>query len=202
MERWQGAQSFALYQDMKERVQVGDSFILMVALVGFLDESGLAPLFFLAAALHEMGHVLAVSLCGGTLLQLRLTAAGGVIRYRLPRISMLKDVCIAAAGPAFGLLAAWGAAALGYYRFAGANLLLSMLNLMPVRPLDGGQMITALLRGGTIQLVVEAGCCILLGLLSGMIFLRGGGCSLLIFTTILIGYLQKNLQNPCKRFKI
>ena len=187
---------------MKERIQVGDSFILMAALVGFLDESGLAPLFFLAAALHEMGHALAVLFCGGTFIQLRLTAAGGVIRYRLPRISMLKDVCIAAAGPAFGLLAAWGAAAFGYYRFAGANLLLSMLNLMPVRPLDGGQMITALLQGGTIQLVVEAGCCILLGLLSGVIFLQGGGCSLLIFTTILIGYLQKNLQNPCKRFRI
>ena len=31
---------------MKERIQVGDSFILMAALVGFLDESGLAPLFF------------------------------------------------------------------------------------------------------------------------------------------------------------
>ena len=202
MERWQGAQPFALHQDMKERIQVGDSFILMATLVGFLDESGLAPLFFLAAALHEMGHALAVFFCGGTFIQLRLTAAGGVIRYRLSRMSMLRDVCIAAAGSIFGLLAAWGAAAFGYYRFAGANVLLSMLNLLPIRPLDGGQIITALLRGGAVQRAIEWGCCLLLGLFSGVIFLQGGGCSLLIFTAVLVGYLQKNLQNPCKRFRI
>lgn len=39
---------------------------------------------------------------------------------------------------------AWIAAVLGCYRFAGANFLLSMLNLLPVRPLDGGQMAYAL----------------------------------------------------------
>lgn len=62
---------------MSGRLQVGDSFLLMAALGGFLDESGVAPLFFAAAALHEGGHALAVRACGGTITLFRLTALGG-----------------------------------------------------------------------------------------------------------------------------
>ena len=58
---------------MSGRLQVGDSFLLMAALAGLLDESGVAPLFFAAAALHEGGHALAVRACGGTITLFRLT---------------------------------------------------------------------------------------------------------------------------------
>lgn len=187
---------------MNGRLQVGDSFLLMAALAGFLDESGAAPLFFAAAALHEAGHALAVYACGGTVTVLRLTALGGVMRYRLPKLSMLSDVWIAAAGPLAGIGMAWLTAQFGWYRFAGANLLLSMLNLLPVRPLDGGQMVSALLRGRRMQFALEAICCLLLGLCAAAMLKRGGGGSLLVFWTALAVNLRKNLQKCRIRYKI
>lgn len=187
---------------MSGRLQVGDSFLLMAALAGFLDESGVAPLFFAAAALHEGGHALAVRACGGTITLFRLTALGGVMRYRLPALSILSDLCIAAAGPLAGIGAAWIAAVLGCYRFAGASFLLSMLNLLPVRPLDGGQMAYALLRGSRAQLALEIICCLLLGLCAGVVLLCSGGCSMLLFSGALAANLQKNLQKCWIGYKI
>lgn len=183
---------------MNGRLQVSDSFLLMAALAGFLDEGGIAPLFFAAAALHELGHALAVRLCGGEVLCLRLTAVGGVLRYRLRRPTAARALCIAAAGPLVGLAAAWCGARLGYALFAGANLLLSVLNLLPVRPLDGGEMMAVLLGGGRGQLAMECAVCAMLGALSGWIVFRGGGCSLLLLTGVLVANLQINLQK-CKK---
>lgn len=174
----------------------------MAALAGFLDESGVAPLFFMAAALHELGHALAVYTCGGTLVCLRLTALGGVLRYRLPYPGAWMDMWIAAAGPLAGLFAAWIAASLGSFRFAGANLLLSMFNLLPVRPLDGGQLVTALLHGGRAQLALELSCCLLLALTSGLLLCRGGGCSLFLLAAALTVNLQKNLQKCTDGYRI
>lgn len=179
---------------MSGRIQVSDSFILMAALAGFLDEGGIVPLFFAAAALHELGHALAIHLCGGKVLCLRLTAFGGVLRYRMRAPMAACAVWIAAAGPLAGLIAAWCAAGLGYYSFAGANLLLSLLNLLPVRPLDGGEMVYALLGGSLAEVIVEGVVCAAVGVLAGVILYRGGGCSLLLLTGALVVNLRKNLQ--------
>ena len=187
---------------MSGRLQVGDSFLLMIAFAGFLDESGTAPLFFAAAALHEAGHVLMVYACGGTVTMLRLTALGGVLRYRLSKVSMLKDVAIAAAGPITGIGIALLTVGSGWYRFAGANLILSMLNLLPIRPLDGGQIVSVLLQGGWGQIALEMICCLLLGLLAGAVLCRGGGCSFLIVCGVLLVNLQKNLQKTNAGYKM
>lgn len=174
----------------------------MAALTGFLDTGGITPLFFLAAAIHEVGHALAVYLCGGTIRCLRLTAFGGVLRYRMHPETTAKAVCIAAAGPALGLFAAGCAARRGFYTFAGANLLLSLVNLIPVRPLDGGEIVYTLFGGGLPALILESGVCILLCVLSAVILYRGGGCSLLLLTGALVANLQKNLQKYKKWYRI
>lgn len=187
---------------MSGRLQVGDSFILMAAVAGFLDTTGIAPLFFMAAALHEAGHALAVRVVGGQMTCLRLTALGGVMRYRLFRPSPAADFWIAAAGPLAGLFAAWIAAGLGSFRFAGANLLLSLFNLLPVRPLDGGQMLESICRGRVWQLYLETACCLLLAAASIYILSHGGGGSLFLLAIALSAGLQKNLQKYVNGYKI
>lgn len=179
---------------MSGRIQVADSFFLLAALVGFVDETGISLLFLAAAAIHEVGHALAIRLCGGQILLLRLTSVGGVIRYRLPRPDRVRAVCIAAAGPAAGLAAACGAAAAHSPVFAGASLLLSLLNLLPVRPLDGGQIACALLPDRVQQGVELAVCLFCAG---GAVYLamHGFGCGALIFSGVLGWECRKNLQN-------
>ena len=181
---------------------MGDSFLLMAALAGFLDESGIVLLFLLAAALHEAGHAAAVRLCGGVIVSLRLTMLGGTLQYRLPASPVRAAVFIAAAGPLIGLLAAWLFAGLEDFRFAGANLVLSILNLLPVRPLDGGQMLTALLHGSRTQLALECSVCLLLGISGGFLLSRGGGCVLLLVCGALVSNLQKNLQKCADGYKL
>ncbi len=187
---------------MSGRLQIGDSFILMAAVAGFLDTTGIAPLFFIAAALHEAGHALAVRVAGGQVVCLRLTALGGVMRYRLSCPNQKADAWIALAGPLAGLFAAWIAAGLGSFRFAGANLLLSLLNLLPVRPLDGGQVLEAISHGRAWQLYLEITCCLLLAAVSIYILSNGGGASLFLLVVALSAGLQKNLQKYVNGYKI
>ena len=128
-----------------KKVQIQDSFWLLIAAAIFLDSQCLLPVFLFASAVHEAGHWLAVSLCGGHIRQFRLSAAGGMMTYRLTAPSGGRDALIALAGPAAGLLLVLLANRAGAYYLAGASLLLSVFNLLPVPPLDGGRILDALL---------------------------------------------------------
>ena len=183
---------------MSGRIQIADSFWLLAALVAFLDQSGIGMLFLLAASIHEAGHAAAVWLCGGQLLTLRLTALGGVMRYRLRRPQIGREVCIAAAGPLIGFLTAWLAAAGGYTLFAGANLLLSLVNLTPVRPLDGGQILQAILGPGKLLLGVEMLGCLCVSLMGTGLATHHGSYGLMVFWAVLWWNFRKNLQSTPK----
>ena len=107
-----------------------------------LDPGGLCPLFFAAAAVHELGHLLCLRLCRVPVLRLRLSAAGAELETgpMPPRRALL----CAAAGPGANLLA--GAALLRCApRFSLLCWMLAGFNLLPVWPLDGGRMLAALL---------------------------------------------------------
>ena len=175
------------------RIEVADSFVLALSLLFFADTGGVLFWFLLAAALHEAGHWLALRLAGGALVQLRLTAAGAVMRYRLGDFP-LRRTAIALAGPCTSFLAAWGAAKAGAYAFAGANALLGAFNLLPIAPLDGGTAAACLLgrfRGAARAL--SALCAAALFAAGLWLLVRGYGAALAAMGAFLL-YAQKNLQ--------
>ena len=59
------------------RIQVRDGFLVLMATLWCADESGVLPIFLLAAAVHECGHLFVIRLSGGTVHALCLTACGG-----------------------------------------------------------------------------------------------------------------------------
>lgn len=63
------------------------------------DKSGVLPIFLLAAAVHECGHLFVIRLSGGTVHALCLTACGAVLRCSLPP-SPFSRAAICLAGPA------------------------------------------------------------------------------------------------------
>lgn len=163
-----------------KKLDIRDSFWLMLAAAIFLDSQCLLPVFLSAAACHEAGHALMVRLCGGRLRRFRLSAAGGMMTYRLRRPSTVCDICIALSGPLAGLLLALAANAAGCYTMAGASLLLSLFNLLPIPPLDGGRVLDALLPSHPARLAVSyfASCLVICaGLYAG---LRQNGWGLLL----------------------
>lgn len=125
------------------KLRAEPSFYLFWAVFCLLDSEGVLPIFAGAAVIHELGHILAISACGGQIAYIKLSASGAVIH----QTRMLEPVCdcaVALAGPAAGMAAALLFSAMGYPTAAGANLLLSMFNCLPFLPLDGGCALSAL----------------------------------------------------------
>ena len=129
--------------DFKIDISVG-GVLLLAALYFFMDGADFLALM-LAAAAHELGHLLALRLCGA---RIRGFAAdlGGAVISRSGALSTAQELFCLAAGPGAGLLYALAASNTGRGLLlcsAGMSLALSVFNLLPCPPLDGGRMTEA-----------------------------------------------------------
>jgi stage IV sporulation protein FB len=130
------------------RVTVGIPFLVVAALVLALDSSGVAFAGFVCGALHESAHVIAMKLLGNMPEQMRFTAFGIDIVRRNDRRSYSRDALVSLAGPAVNLAAAALLFCIPQIRqsvYFYANLVLFAFNSLPIAPLDGGQILRALL---------------------------------------------------------
>lgn len=156
------------------RIQVRDGFLVLMAALWCADESGVLPIFLLAAAVHECGHLLVLRLAGGTVQRLCLTACGAVLRCSLPPAPCARAaVCLAGPAASFALTAI--ASPLGAYRLAGASALLGLFNLLPIPPLDGGMALRHLADGRFTRLLNGiAGVSVLVLLAGGVLLWKSG----------------------------
>lgn len=139
----------------------GSTLLLVIFVIGFggLDALGpslaVAGLLFLSIYLHELCHAWGAMVQGVAVKRIVLHGGGGFCQLDgTPRLD--QDDLIIAAGP-LGNLALWAVAGLlagvtseptlhwVLTTFAWINLFLAVLNLMPVFPLDGGQLLHLLL---------------------------------------------------------
>ncbi len=133
---------------------------------------------FLAILAHEAGHAFTARAYGARQVAITLFALGGVTTYPVSaRLTPGKRFVVAAAGSGVGIVigGAVGLAWLGgvfddasqltrffALSFIWAALFWGILNWIPIRPLDGGQMLTSALqmvaprRGASIARVVSA----------------------------------------------
>lgn len=119
---------------------------MVAAVLIYLDGQGLFFQGALACILHELGHWAAIVLQGGRVHSLHLTAVGAEMELDPRRpLSYGREAIVALAGPAVNLLLAWISVRTGGYLFAGLNLCFGMLNLLPIRPLDGGRALFCIL---------------------------------------------------------
>lgn len=159
-----------------------------------------------ALVVHEAGHYAAARLLGERIDQIELTPFGGVMSYAPGKSPSkgIRGVCVAAAGPLGNELALLAASAppvqhiLGYegtQTFIMANLAMICLNLLPVLPLDGGNIVFSIgyylfPAGRLIALLTACGMVTGMGLvllaLYGLILLETLNCSLLMIG----GYLM------------
>ena len=131
-----------MFQRAEGRIRVSFGFCLLTAWFGLVN--GWRPLGNLlgAAAVHELGHCLALRCLGTAWKSLRIGVFGAVLETNDSRLSYGGELICVLAGPAANLLCAAVCAAVGRGRWdaaAGANLVLCIFNLLPLRPLDGGR---------------------------------------------------------------
>ena len=135
----------------KMKIGISAGAIAMLAAAYFFGAYELIVLTVSAAFFHEAGHFIALRLSGGNAEGLIITADGFRIKYAGMQ-SYAKEVFILLAGPAaslvFSIIAA--AAAVRFIsetllRAAGLSLIYCAFNLLPVCPLDGGQVLFAII---------------------------------------------------------
>ena len=176
------------------RVEVRDGFVVLLAALWCADRTNVLPLVLLAAAVHEGGHLLVLRLSGGRLHRLTLTCCGAVLHCALPEGRFARAaVCLA--GPAASFALTVLAQACGWYRLAGASVLLGAFNLLPLPPLDGGMVLEHLCAGGAVTARAALALLSAAGLLCcGLWLLRtGGGCWLLLIGALICAKTVKNL---------
>ena len=132
---------------MKEvKVTCSAGFLLLAACLIYLDGIRFFAQVMLVCVLHEVGHLAAALGVGSRVRRLRLTVAGAeMILDPKKQLSYIQDAILALSGPVWNLAVAWFAARAGADMLAGLNLCFGLLNLLPVRPLDGGRIMFGLL---------------------------------------------------------
>jgi Zn-dependent protease len=129
----------------------------------WLESACCVVLLVASVAVHEVGHVIVIRRLGLTVNQVTLTAFGGLTEYEGMPPSPLGGGLIAGAGP---LASAVLAAALLIPRLAvggsdlgsvpsvltfgvATNVLITVVNLLPLPTLDGGQLTASVWRAMT-----------------------------------------------------
>ena len=185
--------------------------VALLALFVYLASPLLSAAVLLAAVCHELGHYLTLRALGADVNRVRISALGAEMEVAgSDHLSYGNEMMAFFAGPLINLILAF---LLGYagrwwavlYPMAGAQLVLGIFNLLPVRPLDGGNIlwiITAWISEPftadqitKIAGFLTAGALLALG--CWLTFWQGGSPFLLLAA---IGLIAGNLRKyACKR---
>ena len=116
-------------------IETDGGFWIVLSLMALLFPFRVLAGLILAAAVHELGHLLALRLCGGQVMRIFLRAGGA--RIEAAPLKLGRELICILAGPAAGAatILAWRI----FPELALAGLLQTAFNLLPLPYLDGGR---------------------------------------------------------------
>ena len=146
------------------KIELTPGFCILWALLLLLLPPGLICAALAAAAVHELGHWLAVRAVGSRVAGITV-GAGGMVMETLP-LTAPQEILCALAGPAGSFLL------LPLYRvlplLSLCGLVQGCFNLLPLYPLDGGRALACILPPGWMQAVEMTALLALLVLAAGL----------------------------------
>ena len=148
---------------MRIPVKISPFFFLTAALIGWLSSAGMDHMFiltiiwvvviFVSILVHEYGHALTARYFGQKP-RIHLVAFGGITYPEGKRLRGWREFLVVLNGPLFGLILfviALFLLSTNFFEnpfalitlkiFAWVNLFWTLVNLLPVMPLDGGQLL-------------------------------------------------------------
>lgn len=186
-------------------VTISPFFWVIAAMIGFLNTQNLIgmlvwiPIIFISILFHEYGHAL-TALFFGQHPRIALVAFGGITYPQGPRLSLWKEFLVVLNGPLFGfslfIIAKMGihsafftspVALFALHILSQVNLYWTILNLLPVLPLDGGQLLRIFLefllgaKGLTLNFLLSIAFAGILGFISFFMNLWLPGALFLLF---------------------
>ncbi len=117
--------------------------MLAFALLYFFDDSGMFALLLPAVIVHEAGHALFLRLGGLRVIRVSLGIFGLEMDYN-GRLCGFRGAAAIAAGPISGFVYSMLCmlSPAQFWRLSGSiSIVLSVFNLLPVLPLDGGRLL-------------------------------------------------------------
>jgi stage IV sporulation protein FB len=146
-------------------IRIFPLFWLLAALIGWINTYTYVGTFLwmivilLSVLIHEYGHAL-TSLLFGQRARIDLVGLGGLTQRQGPKLKLWKEFLVTFAGPFASILLSLGAYVILQFMTEKetllfylvkitfmANLFWTILNLLPVQPLDGGQLLRIILEG-------------------------------------------------------
>jgi Zn-dependent protease len=171
----EGGRPIAQFRVFGFPVTIDISFLVIMAILGWRPGGALRDFVVwlvivpIAVLVHELGHAFVARTTGASP-SIHLAGLGGLTTYLPPRrLSRARNIAISIAGPAVGLVI--GLALIAYRRAVGVppglgdsivgtaiftTLIWSILNLLPILPLDGGQALRELLPGSPAKRATRA----------------------------------------------
>lgn len=133
---------------MNGKIHIGAGAVLLLSALYYLRGLGSLAALLAAAAVHEAGHIAALRLYRIPIKGFCFTAEGMRINVGAvsdPAKQILCYACGPAAGIVFACIASGSSDTAFFSEAAGVSLALSLFNLLPVLPLDGGRILSCLL---------------------------------------------------------
>ena len=167
------------------------SFFVSVKIKLFLTSYFVCYLFII---FHELAHILVATLFSKKILKMKLSLAGACVTFDRKRLNKGKEILIYVAGPL-----ANACLALVFRNIDMVfeiNIFLGLLNLMPVYPLDGYNIMSLLIKRDEIY-VIQTVFLFTICIISIVVFILTKNPSLFIFSIyiIVINHVAKSGQN-------
>lgn len=154
-------------------IKVSPFFWLLAFAIGWLQSQNIASpmmqfastfiwvlVIIVSVMIHEYGHAL-TAVFFGQQASIELAGLGGVTQRQGPKLKLWQDFIVVLCGPIFGLILAlfalflWNLAGKNHNNLwtyaleitAYANIFWTVVNLLPVHPLDGWKLLSIILEG-------------------------------------------------------
>lgn len=129
------------------RIKVDVKIFFIIILYIFMQSTKIFALTFIFILLHELGHLVTGITIGLKVKKINIHISGLSVEFEnYGKQRNANKIVIDIAGPLINIIALIIAIIIKQEEIAYINLLLAIVNLLPIYPLDGGQILRTLLR--------------------------------------------------------
>ena len=129
------------------RIKVDVKIFFIIILYIFMQSTKIFALTFIFILLHELGHLVTGITIGLKVKKINIHISGLSVEFEnYGKQRNANKIVVDIAGPLINIIALVIAIIIKQEEISYINLLLAIVNLLPIYPLDGGQILRTLLR--------------------------------------------------------
>lgn len=138
------------------KIEISFYFTAVISILLLVNPNGSTLALFLFCILHETGHLSGMMLMGQKAEKIELGYYGMKICRRSNGVSKISEIIICVSGPLINIISYLVLKALKFDELANINIILAVFNLLPVKILDGGRILSVILNYKVVNLISRA----------------------------------------------